>query len=79
MRISSSSSTAISGGLSIPPRDKAYLAEGENLRIDGKLVQRHIRYVGREADGKTVVRIPVRGGARAGQGVRPPARTSSSG
>ena len=35
--------------------DKVYLAEVENLRIDGKVVQRHIRYVGREADGKTLV------------------------
>ena len=35
--------------------DKVYLAEVENVRIDGKVVQRHICYVGREADGKTVV------------------------
>jgi hypothetical protein len=35
--------------------NKVYLAEVENLRINGKVVQRHIRYVGREADGKTVV------------------------
>jgi hypothetical protein len=35
--------------------DKVYLAEVENRRIDGKVVQRHIRYVGRQADGKTVV------------------------
>ena len=35
--------------------DKVYLAEVENLRINGKVVQRHIRYVGSEADGKTVV------------------------
>jgi transposase len=35
--------------------DKVYLAEVDNVRIDGKVVQRHIRYFGREADGKTVV------------------------
>jgi hypothetical protein len=34
--------------------DKVYLAEVENVRIDGKLIQRRIRYVSREADCKTV-------------------------
>lgn len=34
---------------------KTYLAEVENIRVDGKVVQRHIRYVGKEADGKTVI------------------------
>lgn len=34
---------------------KVYLAEVENVRIDGKVVQRHIRYVGKEADGKTIL------------------------
>jgi len=32
-----------------------YLAEVENKWIHGKCVQRHIRYVGREADGQTVL------------------------
>jgi len=32
-----------------------YLAEVENRWINGKCVQRHIRYVGREADGKTLL------------------------
>ena len=35
--------------------DKVYLAEVENVRIDGKVVQRHIRYIGKEADGKTIL------------------------
>jgi transposase len=35
--------------------NKVYLAEVENVRIDGKVVQRHIRYVGKEADGKTIL------------------------
>lgn len=34
---------------------KIYLEEVENKRIAGKVVQRHIRYVGKEADGKTVL------------------------
>ena len=34
---------------------RVYLAEVENRRIEGKVVQHHIRYVGREADGKTVL------------------------
>jgi transposase len=34
---------------------RVYLAEVENRRIDGKVVQRHIRYVGREADGETIL------------------------
>ena len=34
---------------------RIYLAEVENKRIDGKVIQRHIRYVGREADGKTIL------------------------
>lgn len=32
-----------------------YLAEVENQWIEGKCVQKHIRYVGKEADGKTVL------------------------
>ena len=34
---------------------KIYLEEVESKRIDGKVVQKHIRYIGREADGKTVL------------------------
>lgn len=36
---------------------RVYLAEVENKRINGKCVQRHIRYVGREADGKTILSV----------------------
>ena len=32
--------------------NKIYLSEVENKRINGKVVQKHIRYVGKEADGK---------------------------
>ena len=32
-----------------------YLAEVENRRVDGKVVQKHIRYVGREVDGETIL------------------------
>lgn len=35
--------------------DRIYLAEVENRRVEGKVVQRFIRYVGREADGKTLL------------------------
>jgi transposase len=34
---------------------KIYLAEVENRWIDGKCVQKHIRYVGKEVDGETVL------------------------
>jgi transposase len=34
---------------------KTYLAEVENKWIDGRCVQRHIRYVGKEADGQTIL------------------------
>jgi transposase len=34
---------------------RVYLAEVKNEWIDGTCVQRHIRYVGREADGKTLL------------------------
>ena len=34
---------------------KVYLAEVENQWIDGKCVQKHIRYIGKEADNKTVL------------------------
>jgi len=35
--------------------NRTYLAEVENRRIDGKVVQRHIRYVGKEVDGSTIL------------------------
>jgi transposase len=35
--------------------DRIYLAEVENRRIGGKVVQRFIRYVGKQADGRTVL------------------------
>ena len=34
---------------------RVYLAEVENQWVKGKCVQRHLRYVGREADGKTLL------------------------
>jgi transposase len=34
---------------------KVYLAEVENRWVDGRCVQKHLRYIGREADGKTVL------------------------
>ena len=34
---------------------RVYLAEVENKWVKGKVVQRHIRYVAREADGKTLL------------------------
>jgi transposase len=34
---------------------KIYLAEVENRWVQGKVVQRHIRYVGKEADGRTIL------------------------
>ena len=36
---------------------KTYLAEVESTRVNGKVVQRFIRYVGREADGRTVLSV----------------------
>jgi hypothetical protein len=35
--------------------DKTYLAEVENQRINGKVVQRNIRYIGKEVDGETLL------------------------
>lgn len=32
-----------------------YLAEVENKRVNGKVVQKHIRYVGKEVDGQTIL------------------------
>src|SRR6516162_8833324 len=34
---------------------KIYLAEVESRRVKGKVVQRFIRYVGKQADGKTIL------------------------
>jgi transposase len=39
----------------IQRKGRVYLAEVENKWVKGKVVQRHIRYVGREADGKTLL------------------------
>jgi len=39
----------------IKRKGRVYLAEVENRWVDGKVVQRHIRYVGREADGQTLL------------------------
>jgi len=35
--------------------NKVYLAEVENVRVDGKVKQRHIRYIGKKADGRTIL------------------------
>ena len=35
--------------------DKVYLAEVENKKINGKVVQRYIRYIGKEANGRIVL------------------------
>ena len=34
---------------------KTYLAEVENRWVEGKCVQKHIRYIGKEADGRTIL------------------------
>jgi len=34
---------------------KVYLSEVESVRVDGKVVTKHLRYLGREADGKTIL------------------------
>lgn len=36
-------------------KGQIYLEEVENIRVDGKVIQRFIRHVGREADGKTIL------------------------
>jgi transposase len=41
----------------IKKKDGVYLAEVENKRINGKVVQRHIRYIGREVDGRTILSV----------------------
>jgi transposase len=35
--------------------DKIYLAEVENRRVAGRVVQRFIRYIGKQADGRTIL------------------------
>eukprot|EP01126_Amoeba_proteus_P040255 TRINITY_DN4287_c0_g1_i2.p1 TRINITY_DN4287_c0_g1~~TRINITY_DN4287_c0_g1_i2.p1 ORF type:complete len:474 (+),score=32.49 TRINITY_DN4287_c0_g1_i2:53-1474(+) len=35
--------------------NKTYLAEVENVKVDGRVQQRHIKYIGKEADGKTIL------------------------
>jgi transposase len=35
--------------------DKIYLAEVANQWVDGRCVQKHIRYIGKESDGKTIL------------------------
>ena len=35
--------------------NKIYLEEVESQRVNGKVVQRYIRYVGKEANGKTIL------------------------
>jgi transposase len=34
---------------------KIYLSEVESKRVDGKVIQRHIKYLGKEADGETIL------------------------
>ena len=34
---------------------KIYLEEVENVRVNGKVVQKHIKYIGREADNRTIL------------------------
>ena len=41
----------------IKRKGRIYLAEVENRWVNGTCVQRHIRYVGREADGKTILSV----------------------
>jgi hypothetical protein len=35
--------------------ERVYLAEVESQRVQGKVVTRYIRYLGKEADGKTML------------------------
>lgn len=39
--------------------NKVYLAEVENKRVAGKVVQRHIRYVGKQRDDKKIITTPL--------------------
>ena len=34
---------------------KIYLSEVESKRVDGKVVTKHIRYIGKEVNGETVI------------------------
>jgi transposase len=34
---------------------RVYLSEVETKRVDGKVITKHLRYIGREADGKTIL------------------------
>ena len=36
---------------------QTYLAEVKNIWVDGKCVQKHVRYIGKEVDGKAVISI----------------------
>lgn len=36
-------------------KGRVYLAEVESKKINGKVVQRHIRYIGKEVDGRTIL------------------------
>ena len=36
---------------------QTYLAEVKNIWVDGKCVQKHVRYIGKEVDGKVVISI----------------------
>ncbi len=40
-------------------KDKIYLSEVETKRVNGKVVTRHIRYLGKEIDSKTVLSSPL--------------------
>ena len=35
--------------------NKVYLAEVENIRVNGKTIQKHIRYVGKEVDNQPIL------------------------
>lgn len=39
----------------IKKNGKIYLSEVESKRIDGKVIQKHIRYIGKEVDNKTIL------------------------
>ena len=49
--------------------DKVYLAEVESRRVKGKVVQHFIRYVGKEADGRTILSASL--SQRSEQTIRP--------
>lgn len=37
------------------PHGKIYLEEVESIRVNGKVIQKHIKYIGRLADKKTIL------------------------